>query len=142
MAEATPATAVPNARLSGSKRKKVPGSSSPNWDSYLHKVLQDNHPGVKITKEAMQVWAEALDAWLQQLAQEIVQEHTSQALTPQNVRASLELLLAKGESDTGFRVAHQGRNSKCHAARLDNPYQAALTVRSSVNTNCTPLHSS
>ncbi|KAL0025002.1 hypothetical protein WJX77_010398 [Trebouxia sp. C0004] len=58
-----------------------------------------------------QVWAEALDAWLQQLAQEIVQEHTSQALTPQNVRASLELLLAKGESDTGFRVAHQGRNS-------------------------------
>ncbi|KAA6418897.1 MAG: hypothetical protein FRX49_11123 [Trebouxia sp. A1-2] len=63
MAEATPATAVPNARLSGSKRKKV--------------------------------WAEALDAWLQQLAQERVQEHTSQALTPQNVRASLELLLAK-----------------------------------------------
>jgi len=70
MAEATPATAVPNARLSGSKRKKVPGSSSHSWDSYLHKVLQDNHPGVKITKEAMQVWAEALDAWLQQLAQE------------------------------------------------------------------------
>ncbi|KAL3138353.1 hypothetical protein ABBQ32_006156 [Trebouxia sp. C0010 RCD-2024] len=46
----------------------------------------------------MQVWAEALDAWLQQLAQEIVQEHTSQALTPQNVRASLELLLAKGKT--------------------------------------------
>ena len=68
MAEATPATAAPNARLSGSKRKKIPGSSNPNWDSYLHKVLQDNHPGVKITKEAMQVWAEALDAWLQQLA--------------------------------------------------------------------------
>ena len=98
MAEATPATAVPNARLSGSKRKKVPGSSSHTWDSYLHKVLQDNHPGVKITKEAMQVWAEALDAWLQQLAQETVQEHTSQALTPQNVRASLELLLAKGDT--------------------------------------------
>ena len=98
MAEATPATAVPNARLSGSKRKKVPGSSSHAWDSYLHKVLQDNHPDVKITKEAMQVWAEALDAWLQQLAQEIVQEHTSQALTPQNVRASLELLLAKGDT--------------------------------------------
>ena len=68
------------------------------WDSYLHKVLQDNHPGVKITKDAMQVWAEALDAWLQQLAQEIVQEHTSQALAPQNVRASLELLLAKGDT--------------------------------------------
>ena len=50
MAEATPATTVPNARLSGSKRKKLPGSHS--WDSYLHKVLQDNHPGVKITKEA------------------------------------------------------------------------------------------
>ncbi|DBA66705.1 TPA: hypothetical protein ACH3X2_002168 [Trebouxia sp. C0005] len=82
-----------------------------------------------------QVWAEALDAWLQQLAQERVQEHTSQALTPQNVRASLELLLAKG-----FRVAHQGRDSKCHAARLDNAYQAALTVRSSVNINCTALH--
>ena len=98
MAEATPATAVPNARLSGSKRKKVPGSSSHTWDSYLHKVLQDNHPSVKITKEAMEVWAEALDAWLQQLAQEIVQEHTSQALTPQNVRASLELLLAKGDT--------------------------------------------
>ncbi len=64
MAEATPATAVPNVRLSGSKRKKVPGSSSHSWDSYLHKVLQDNHRylGVKITKEAMQVWAEALDA--------------------------------------------------------------------------------
>ena len=77
MAEATPATAVPSARLSGSKCKKVPGSSSHTWDSYL----QDSHPGVKITKEAMQVWAEALDAWLQQLAQEIVQEHTSQALT-------------------------------------------------------------
>ena len=79
MAEATPAAAVPNARLSGSKRKKVPGSSSHSWDSYLHQVLQDSHPGVKITKEAMQVWAEALDAWLQQLAQEIVQEHTSQS---------------------------------------------------------------
>ncbi|DBA84350.1 TPA: hypothetical protein ACH3X2_006227 [Trebouxia sp. C0005] len=92
MAEATP---VPNARLSGSKRKKVPGSSSHAWDSYLHKVLQDNHPDVKITKEAMQVWAEALDAWLQQLAQEIVHEHTSQALTPANVQASLQLLLTK-----------------------------------------------
>jgi len=102
MAEATPATAEPNARLSGSKRKKVPGSSSHSWDSYLHKVLQDNHPGVKITKEAMQVWAEALDAWLQQLAQEIVHEHTSQALTPANVQASLQLLLAKGDTS----VAH------------------------------------
>ena len=97
MAEARPPTAVPTARLSGSKRKKLPGSSSHIWDSYLHKVLQDNHPGVKITKEAMQVWAEALDAWSQQLAQEIVQEHTSQALTPENVPASLELLLAKGD---------------------------------------------
>ena len=102
MAEATPATAVPNARLSGSKRKKVPGSSSHTWDSYLHKVLQDNHPGVKITKEAMQVWAEALDAWLQQLAQVVLQEHTSQALTPANVQASLQLLLAKGATS----VAH------------------------------------
>ncbi|KAL3139375.1 hypothetical protein ABBQ38_003709 [Trebouxia sp. C0009 RCD-2024] len=98
MAEATPATVVPNARLSGSKRKKVPCSSNYSWDSYLHKVLQDNHPGVKITNEAMQVWAEALDAWLQQLAQEIVQEHTSQALTPANVQASLQLLLAKGDT--------------------------------------------
>jgi len=79
MAEATPATAVPNARLSGSKRKKVPGNSSHAWDSYLHKILQDNHPDVKITKEAMQVWAEALDAWLQQLAQEIV--HGSQKVS-------------------------------------------------------------
>ena len=52
---------------------------------------------MKITKEAIQVWAEALDAWLQQLAQEIVQEHTSQALTPANVQASLQLLLAKGD---------------------------------------------
>ena len=95
MAEATPVTAVPNARLSGSKRKKVPGSSSHGWDSYLHKVLQDNHPGMKINKEAMQVWAEALDAWVQQLAQEIVLEHASQALTPANVQASLQLLLAK-----------------------------------------------
>ena len=99
MAEATPATATPKARLSGSKRKKVPGSSSRAWDSYLHKVsLQDNHPDVKITKEAMQVWAEALDAWVQQLAQEIVHEHTSQALTPTNVQASLQLLLAKGDT--------------------------------------------
>ena len=97
MAEVTPASAVPDARLSSSKRKKVPGSSSHSWDSYLHKVLQDNHPGVKITKEAMQVWAEALDAWLQQLAQEIVQEHTSQALTLANVYASLQLLLTKGD---------------------------------------------
>ena len=85
MAEATPATAVPNARLSGTK--KSPGNSSHAWDSYLHKVLQDNHPDVKITKEAMQVWAEALDAWLQQLAQEIVHEQTSRALTPANVQA-------------------------------------------------------
>ena len=77
MAEATPVTAVPNARLSGSKRKKVPGSSSHGWDSYLHKVLQDNHPGVKITKEAMHAWAEALDTWLQKPAKEMVQEHTS-----------------------------------------------------------------
>ena len=102
MAEATPATAVPDARLSGSKRKKVPGSRSHSWDSYLHKVLQDRHPGVKITKEAMQVWAEALDAWLQQLAQEIVQERTSRALSPANVQASLQLLLAKGDTS----VAH------------------------------------
>ncbi|DBA71940.1 TPA: hypothetical protein ACH3X2_010693 [Trebouxia sp. C0005] len=43
------------------------------------------------------VWAEALDAWLYQLAQEIVQEHTSQALTPANVQASLQLLLAKSD---------------------------------------------
>ena len=99
MAEATP---VPNARLSGSKRKKVSGSSSHGWDSYLHKVLQDNHPGVKITKEAMQVWAEALDAWLQQLAQEIVQEHTSQALTPANVQASLQLLLRRGDTSVTY----------------------------------------
>ena len=98
MAEATPATAVPNARLSGSKRKKPPGKSSYAWDSYLHEVLQDNHPDVKITKEAMQVWAEALDAWLQQLAQEIVHEHISQALTPANLQASLQLLLKKGDT--------------------------------------------
>ncbi|KAL3142112.1 hypothetical protein ABBQ32_004730 [Trebouxia sp. C0010 RCD-2024] len=102
MAEATPSTAVPNARLSGSKRKTPPGSSSHSWDSYLHKVLQDNHPDVKITKEAMQVWAEALDAWLQQLAQEIVQEHTSQAVTLENVQASLQALLRKGDTS----VAH------------------------------------
>ena len=101
MAEATPATAVPNARLSGSKRKKIPGSNSHSWDSYLHKVLQDNHPGVKITQEAMHVWAEALDA-LQQLAQETVQEHTSQALTPTKLQASLQRLLAKGDTS----VAH------------------------------------
>ena len=98
MAEATPATTMPNARLSGSKRKKVPGSSSHSWDSYLHRVLPDNHPGVKITKEAMQVWAGALDAWLHQLAQEIGQEYTPQALTPANVQASLQLLLAKGDT--------------------------------------------
>jgi len=98
MAEVTPATAVPNARLSGSTRKKGPGSSSHSWDSYLHKVLQDSHPDVKINNEALQVWAAALDAWLQQLAQEIVQEHTSQALTPGNVQASLQLLLAKGDT--------------------------------------------
>ena len=84
MAEATPATAVSNARLSGTKRKKSPGNSSHAWDSYLHKVLQDNHPDVKITKEAMQVWAEALDAWIQ--------------LTPANVQASLQRLLAKGDT--------------------------------------------
>ena len=76
MVEAMPVTIVLNARLSGSKRKKVPASSSHGRDSHLHKVLQDNYPGAKITKEAMQVWAEALDAWLHQLAQEIVQEHT------------------------------------------------------------------
>ncbi len=46
----------------------------------------------------MQVWAEALDIWLQKLAQEIVQEHTSQALTPENVQATLQLLLAKGDT--------------------------------------------
>ena len=48
-------------------------------------------------KEAMQVWAEAFNAWLQQLAQENVQEHTSQALTPADVQASLQLLLAKSD---------------------------------------------
>ena len=95
MAEATP---VPTARLSGSKHRKVPGSSSHSWGSYLHKVLQDSHLDVKITKEAMQVWAEALDAWLQKLAQEIMHEHTSQALTPANVQAFLENLLAKGDT--------------------------------------------
>lgn len=42
-----------------------------------------------------QVWADALDAWSQQLAQQIVQEHTSQALTPANVQASLQLLLRR-----------------------------------------------
>ena len=48
-------------------------------------------------KEAMQVWAEAFNAWSQQLAQENVQEHTSQALTPADVQASLQLLLAKSD---------------------------------------------
>ncbi len=98
MAEARPVTAVPDASPLGNKRKKVSGSNSHSWDAYLYKVLQDNHPGVKITKEAMQVWAEALDTWLQKLAQEIRQEHTSQALTPDNVQASLQLLLAKGDT--------------------------------------------
>ena len=65
MAEATPAIAVPIARLSGSKRKKIPDSSSHNCNFYLHKFLPANHPGVKLTKEAMQVWAKALDAWFQ-----------------------------------------------------------------------------
>ena len=77
MAEAAPATAVLDARLSGSKCKKVSGSSSHNWDLYLHKVLQDSHPDVEMTEKAMQVWGEARDTWLQQLAQEKVQEHTS-----------------------------------------------------------------
>ena len=77
MTEATQVTTLLNARQSGSRRKKVPCSSSHTWDSHLHKVLQDNHPDVKTTKEAIQAWVEALDAWLQQLAQEIVQEHTS-----------------------------------------------------------------
>ncbi|KAL0029496.1 hypothetical protein WJX77_011932 [Trebouxia sp. C0004] len=51
-----------------------------------------------------EVWAEALDAWLQQLAQGIVQEHTSQALTPANVQASLQLLLAKDAITDGNQV--------------------------------------
>ena len=38
------------------------------------------------------------DTWLQKLAQEIVQQHTSQALTPENVQATLQLLLAKGDT--------------------------------------------
>ncbi|DBA66895.1 TPA: hypothetical protein ACH3X2_002020 [Trebouxia sp. C0005] len=45
-----------------------------------------------------QVWAGALDAWLQKLDQEIVHEHTSQALIPANVQASLQLLLGKGRT--------------------------------------------
>lgn len=64
--------------------------------------MQDNHPDVKITNKAMQVWAGALDAWLQKLDQEIVHEHTSQALIPANVQASLQLLLGKGDTS----VAH------------------------------------
>ncbi|DBA94417.1 TPA: hypothetical protein ACH3X1_002016 [Trebouxia sp. C0004] len=72
MAEATPTTAVPNARLSGSKRKKVPGSSGHTWDSYLHKVLQDSHPG-----NSARAYFTSSDST--------------------NVRASLELLLTKGE---------------------------------------------
>ena len=63
MAVVIPTKTMPDARLSGSKRKKVPGSSSHSWDSFLQKVLQDSYPGVKITKEAMQMRAEALDAW-------------------------------------------------------------------------------
>ena len=89
---------MPNAKLSGTTRKKFPGSGRHNWDPYLHKVLQDNHPGVKITKEAMQVWAEALDAWLQHLAQEKAQELASQALTQANIQAFLQLLLGKGHT--------------------------------------------
>ena len=60
MAEA--ATTVPSAslRLSGSKGKKVPDSSSQGWNSYLQKVLQDNHPDVRFIQAAMQVWVEAL----------------------------------------------------------------------------------
>ncbi|KAL0039340.1 hypothetical protein WJX79_003891 [Trebouxia sp. C0005] len=54
-------------------------------------------PGCQVANaRRSQVWAEALDAWLQQLAQETVQEHTSQALTPANIQASLQLLLEKG----------------------------------------------
>ncbi|KAL0032602.1 hypothetical protein WJX77_010275 [Trebouxia sp. C0004] len=68
-----------------------------------------------------QVWAEALDAWLQQLAQEIVHEHTSQALTPANVQASLQLLLTKdaghceSRSDTGLVVRPYVSVTKKHS---------------------------
>lgn len=45
-----------------------------------------------------QVWAEALDAWSQQLAQEKAQELASQALTPANLQAYLQLVLGKGHT--------------------------------------------
>ncbi|KAL3141922.1 hypothetical protein ABBQ32_004575 [Trebouxia sp. C0010 RCD-2024] len=67
-----------------------------------------------------QVWAEALDAWLQQLAQEIVHKHTSQALTPANVQASLALAdkrcraLQEGHP---IEIATQGRNHGVKASR-------------------------
>ena len=95
MAEATPATAVPDANPLGSKHKKVSGSKQPWLGCILVPNSARNHPGVKINKEAMQVWAEALDTWLQKLAQQVVPEHTSQILTLENVQATLQLLLAK-----------------------------------------------
>ncbi|KAL3130176.1 hypothetical protein ABBQ38_008481 [Trebouxia sp. C0009 RCD-2024] len=66
-----------------------------------------------------QVWAEALDAWLQQLAQEIVHEHTSQALTPANVQASLQLLLAKGDiPESSLANSDAGHCSRATRLRL------------------------
>ena len=39
----------------------------------------------------MQVWAEALDSWLQQLAKELVQEQNALTLTAHNVEATLSV---------------------------------------------------
>ena len=39
----------------------------------------------------MQVWAEALDSWLQQLAKELVQEQNALTLTADNVEATLSV---------------------------------------------------
>ncbi|KAL3146634.1 hypothetical protein ABBQ32_000864 [Trebouxia sp. C0010 RCD-2024] len=66
------------------------------WRSNPAKVLVSGLlDSTALWKPAVTVWADALDAWLQRLAQEIVQEHTLQALTPANVQASLQLLLRR-----------------------------------------------
>ncbi|DBA76432.1 TPA: hypothetical protein ACH3X2_008507 [Trebouxia sp. C0005] len=78
-----------------------------------------------------QVWAEALDAWLQKLAQEIVHEHTSQALTPANVQASLELLLTKADIPEVWQTGHdiygcQACSSSCSTIQAELCFSQAF----------------
>lgn len=68
----------------GDACKKKSDKSSHSWNSYLHK---DRNRGLSTTKEAMQVWDEALDPLVTKACQGDSAGQTAQNVAPENATA-------------------------------------------------------